>query len=66
MLGIISTKDSKVKNTDITFVHFNSINDEEIEIECRPFAHALSKKLNRKKVYLFYGEKGKIIYEFPL
>lgn len=69
MLAILSSVDEgqrNVTNKDVSFIHIISSKDDDIEIEARPVAHALAKQLNIEKVYLFYGEKGKIVYDFPL
>lgn len=64
MLAILSSNDIQVTSKDISFIHVVCTDESDIEIEAKPFALALARKLNLKKVYLFYGEKGKIVYEF--
>lgn len=66
MLAFISSKDSFVTNNDISFIHLNSSNSVDIDIEAKPYALAFARKFNFKKVYLFYGKDGKIIYDFTL
>lgn len=69
MIGIIASKgmpSSKVTNNDIYFVHLNSSKEEDIEIEAKPYALALARAKNLKKVYLLYGEKGLIEYDFKV
>lgn len=66
MIGIVSSKAENPTKKDMSFIHLNSLKDEDIELEARPYALALARKLNVEKVYLFYGEKGKIIYDCPL
>lgn len=66
MLALISSKDSYVNKKDISFIHLNSSNCVDIDIEAKPLALSFARKFNLKKVYLFYGKDGKIIYDFSL
>ena len=69
MIGIIASKgesSSNVTNKDIFFIHLNSSKDEDIEVEGKPYALALARAKNLKKVYLLYGEKGLIEYDFEI
>lgn len=67
MLAILSIKDDfKLSKRDISFIHLNSNSPKDIEIEARPFALALARKKSKNKVFLIYGEKGKIIYDFSI
>ena len=53
-------------NKDIFFIHLNSSKKEDIEIEGKPYALALARAKNLKKVFLLYGEKGFIEYAFEI
>lgn len=69
MIGIIASHgkpSEKVTNKDIFFIHLNSSKKEDIEIEGKPYALALARAKNLKKVYLLYGEKGLIEYAFEI
>lgn len=67
MLAILSAFDESVSSGEkdkVSFVHLNSNSEDEMKIEASPLALALSRQFNLKKVYLFYGEKGKITYDY--
>lgn len=69
MIGIIASKgkpSSKVTNKDIFFIHLNSSKIKDIKIEAKPYALALARAKSLKKVYLLYGEKGLIEYDFEI
>lgn len=67
MLAILSAFDDGevvAGKEKISFIHLNSKSEEEMRIEGAPLALALARKFNLKKVYILYGEKGKITYEY--
>lgn len=67
MLAILSAYDENEKSAEkekVGFVHIISSDEEAIKTEVSPYALALARKFNLKKVYLFYGEKGKITYDY--
>lgn len=69
MLGFLSAFDESElsgSKDKISFVHINAKNKEDIYRELAPSALALARKFDLKKVYLFYGKDGKIIYDYSL
>lgn len=68
MIGFLASKtgDTSVSNKDIYFIHLNSVDEKDIEIEAKPFALAFARAYNLKKVYLHFGEKGLITYGFKI
>lgn len=67
MLGILSAYDENERQASkekVGFLHIVSTDKEAIKTEVSPYALAFARKLDLKKVFLFYGKKGKIIYEF--
>lgn len=67
MICILSAYDENEKQapkSEVGFLHLNSSSEEDIREEGSSYALAFARKLNLKKVYLLYGEKGKIIYEY--
>lgn len=67
MLAVLSAYDENEKQADkkkVGFLHISSNDEESIQKEVSPYALAFARKFNLEKVYLLYGEKGKIIYEF--
>ena len=69
MIAFLSAYDENEKSGSkekIGFLHINSKNEEDIKIEVSPFAASFARKFDLEKVYLFYGEKGKIVYDYSL
>lgn len=67
MLAILSAFDDAefVSGKEkISFIHLTANSEDSMRIEGAPLALALARKFNLKKVYILYGEKGKIIYEY--
>lgn len=67
MLAILSAYDDGeiVSGKEkISFIHLVSNDEEKMRIEGAPLALALARKFNLKKVYILYGEKGKITYDY--
>lgn len=69
MLAILSCVDESTplsSKKNVSFIHLNSSIEEDIEVEARPYALAFARALDLKKVYLFYGEKGRFVYDYSL
>lgn len=69
MIVLLSAYDENEKQASkekVGFLHVNSKEEEDIKKEVSPFALAFARKFDLEKVYLFYGEKGKIVYDYPL
>lgn len=67
MLAVISAFDETAKECPkdkVGFIHLAAKDEESIKVEASPIALSFARKNNLKKVYLLYGEKGKIIYEY--
>lgn len=67
MICVMSAYDENEKQASkkkVGFLHLNSSSEEDIREEGSPYALAFARKFKLKKVYLLYGEKGKIIYEY--
>lgn len=67
MLAILSAYDENEIVTDkerVSFVHVISTTKKDIKSEVSPIALKLARIYNLKKVYLLYGEKGKIVYSY--
>lgn len=69
MLAILSAYDENEKSAEkekVGFIHVIATDEEAIKAEVAPYALALARKFDLKKVYLLYGEKGKITYDYSL
>lgn len=67
MLAILSAYDENEKSAEkekVGILYVIASDEEAIKVEVAPYALALARKFNLKKVYLFYGEKGKITYDY--
>ena len=67
MLAILSAYDDNEKVEDkerVSFVHVISVKKKEIRDEVAPLALKLARLYQLKKVYLLFGEKGKIVYDY--
>lgn len=67
MLVVISAYDENEKQASkekVGFLHVEAKTEEDIRSESSPYALAFARKFDLKKVYVLFGEKGKIIYEY--